>query len=167
MRPLPYIVPEQDAILNSGILLLVIQKLGKTARGKLLLNNERLLIFMYLIKNPTVMIKLLNLLGRPTPLLSEEDSHTVSSLAVNLDPLFDTDWIKHLLQRIASVGLLTVGYRKTDGFLYNLTEAGDSTAEKLTGNHFDKARDYIAALDPLKAEQTTTLNSTLNNIFRR
>lgn len=113
------------------------------------------------------MVSLLNELGRPVPLLSEEEVHSVSSLAVNLDPLFDTDWIKHLLQRIASGGLLTVRYRKADGFLYDLTEPGHKIAEKLTGNYFDKARDYISALDPLKSEPTNILNSALNNIFRR
>lgn len=167
MQSLPYVVPEQDNFLNSGILLLVIQNLGKSTRGKLLLNNERLLIFMYLIKNPIVMAKLLSELNRPTLLLSEVEAHSVSSLAVNMDPLFDTDWIKHLLQRVASVGLLTVSYRKSEGFLYDLTETGDKIAEKLTGNYFDKAREYISALDTLKAETTTNLNSALNLIFRR
>jgi hypothetical protein len=167
MRSLPYLVPEQDNFLNSGIVLLAIQNLGKTTRGTLLLNNERLLIFMYLIRNPLVMAKLLNQLGRPTLLLSEEEVHSVSSLAVNLDPLFDTDWIKHLLQRLASVGLLSVRYRKVEGFLYDLTEAGEKVSEKLTGDYFDKARKYISAIDSVKTEPTATLNSALNNIFRR
>lgn len=167
MRSLPYLVPEQDDSLNSGIVLLAIQNLGKTSRGRLLMNNERLLIFMYLIKNPLIMAKVLNQLGRSSPTLGEQDTHSVSSLAVNLDPLFDADWIKRLLQYIASVGLLTVKYRKAEGFLYSLTEAGDMIAEKLTGNYYDKVREYISALDTVKAESTTNLNSALNSIFRR
>lgn len=167
MRTLPYLVPEQDDFLNSGIVLLTIQKLGKTNRGRLLLNNERLLIFMYLIKNPLIMAMLLNMLGRPSLTLCESDAHSVSSLAVNLDPLFDTDWIKRLLQHIASIGLLTARYRKTEGFLYDLTESGGAKAGQLTGDYFEKVREYISALDPLKAESTTNLNSALNNIFKR
>jgi hypothetical protein len=167
MRSLPYLVPEQDDSLNSGIVLLTIKNLGKTSRGRLLMNNERLLIFMYLIKNPLVMAKVLNQLGRSSPTLGEQDTHSVSSLAVNLDPLFDADWIKRLLQYIASVGLLAVQYRKAEGFLYGLTEAGDKIAEKLTGNHYDKVREYISALDTVKAESTANLNSALNSIFKR
>jgi len=164
---LPYLVPEKDDFLNSGIVLLAIQSLGKTNRGRPLLNNERLLIFMYLIKNPIIMIRLLNQLGRPSPTLGEADVNSVASLAVNLDPLFDTDWIKRLLQRVASIGLLTAHYRKTEGFLYGLTESGEIIAEQLTGDYFEKVRDYISALDPIKAESTTNLNSALNNIFKR
>lgn len=167
MRSLPYFAPEQDDSLNSGIVLLIIQNLGKTTRGRLLMNNERLLILMYLIKNPLVMVKVLNQLGRPSPTLGEQDTYSVSSLAVNLDPLFDVDWIKRLLQYIASVGLLAVQYRKAEGFLYSLTEAGDLIADKLTGNYYDRVREYISALDTVKTESTNNLNAALNSIFRR
>lgn len=167
MRSLPYFVPEKSEYLNAGILLLIISALGQTKRGKLLLNNERLLFFMYLIKNPVLMSKLLLRLGRPTVALSDEDVFSVSSLAVNLDPLFDYDWIRQLLKHIAGLGLLAAEYKKSDGFLYKLTEEGGAVSDKLTGDYFDKVRDYLNALDPIKSESTSNLNALLNDIFKR
>ena len=112
MRSLPYVVPENSKFLNAAVLLLVVQTLGTSQKGKPLLNNERLLIFMYLIKNPVVMTRLLVLMGRSSLVLSDEEFNSVSSSAVNLDPLFDNGWIKNLLRQIASVGFLDSSYSK-------------------------------------------------------
>jgi hypothetical protein len=164
---LPYLVPERNQDLNVAILLLIVQNLGKTQRGKYLLNNERLLIFMYLIKNPVLMTQILGKLGRETVFLSVQESYSVSSIAVNLDPLFDNDWIKSLLKHVAGLGFLKATYRKADGFLYYLTDEGGQVVDKLRGDYFDKVRLYLKALDSIKSEPTTLLNSSLNNAFKR
>lgn len=167
MRSLPYLVPDKSKYLNAAVLLLVVQILGKSQKGKILLNNERLLIFMYLIKNPVVMTRLLARKGMPSLALSEEESYSVASLAVNLDPLFDNGWIKSLLQHIASIGFLDASYRKTDGFVYTLTEEGAIAADKLTGEYFKKVREYLQALDSIKTESTSSLNAMLNEVFKQ
>lgn len=167
MIKLPYIIPDNDRFLNVGLLLLIIQSLGKTSRGKLLLNNERILIFMYLVKNPPLIVEALGKLGRPIFYLTPEESHSVSSISVNLDPLFDNAWIKELLRHVASLGLLQAKFRKGDGFLYALTEKAENMTARLSGDYFDRVRDYLSHLESIKAETTSSLHSLLNNIFKR
>jgi hypothetical protein len=167
MRTLPYVVPDSSQYLNVAVLLLTLQVLGKSPRGNGLLNNERLMIFMYLVKNPVVMSKLLPRLGHSSPHLSCEDNFSVSSLAINVDSLFDNDWIKSLLKHIASLGLLDASYRKTDGFVYLLSVRGEQAVGELTGDYFDKVRGFLLALVPIKNATTSSLNAILNEIFRR
>lgn len=167
MRPLPYVVPDSSRFLNVGILLLVISILGKSQQGKALLNNERLLIFMYLVKNPIILAQLSVRLGSMQVDLTTEDVLSVSSLSVNVDSLFDHHWMKGLLKHLASLNLLAASYRKTDGFVYSLTEKGEQAAHALVGNHFEKVRRLLHALEPAKTQPTSSLNKILNDIFRR
>jgi hypothetical protein len=147
--------------------LLTLHSLGKSQRGKVLMNNERLMIFMYLIKNPIVMARLLTHFDLPSVHLASEDVYSVTSLAVNMDSLFDNEWIKGLLKHAASIGFLETSYRKADGFVYNLTESGELAVSNLAGNYFDKVRKFLHALGPIKGESNSSLNAKLNEIFRR
>jgi DNA-binding MarR family transcriptional regulator len=167
MRPLPYVVPDSSRFLNVSILLLTINILGKSQQGKVLLNNERLLIFMYLVKNPITLAQLLTRLGSTQVDLTPEDVLSVSSLSVNVDSLFDHHWIKGLLKHLASLDFLSANYRKADGFVYSLTEKGQQAASALVGNHFEKVRRLLHALEPAKTQSTSSLNKILNDIFRR
>jgi len=132
----------------------------------MLLNNERLLIFLYLLKNPVLLAKLLTKMGGTPPALRNEDVFSVSSLSVNVDSLFDTPRIKALLLHIASKGFLSAAYRKADGFVYTLTKSGEEAANALTGDYFDKIRALIAALEVVKLTPTPSLNAALSDIFR-
>ncbi|KQR85373.1 hypothetical protein ASG35_26595 [Burkholderia sp. Leaf177] len=141
--------------------------LGKSQQGKALLNNERLLIFMYLIKNPIILGQLLTRLGSTQIDLTTEDVLSVTSLSVNVDSLFDHHWMKGLLRHLASLNLIAASYRKADGFVYSLTEKGEQASNALVGNHFDKVRRFLRALEPAKTQSTSSLNNIINDIFRR
>ena len=167
MKSLPYIVPDDDAFLNAGLLLLIISCLSKTNRGKLLLNNEKVLIFMYLIKNPSLLVEVLQRLGRPAPRLTHEELYSVSSISVNLDPLFDHDWLKGLLMHVSSLGFLRADYRKGDGFMYSITDEAVAAVDNLTGDYFARVREYITHLDSIKGESVSSLNALLNTVFKR
>jgi hypothetical protein len=166
MRPLPFFVPDHSEALNVGLLLLILRALGISQRKKWLLNQERLLAFLYLIKHPVVLAKLLGRLDLISPALALEDTHSVASLAVNVDALFDHAHLKRLLRHAASHGLIAVSYRKTDGFLYALSEAGQAAADTLRGDYFDKARRYLDALEQVNSLSTAALNTTLSDIFK-
>lgn len=167
MRPLPYVIPDNSIFLNVGTLLLTISILGKSPQGKILLNNERLLIFMYLVKNPVILAQIASRIGSTQVDLAVEDALSVSSLSVNVDSLFDHNWIKSLLRHLASLDFLVAGYRKADGFVYSLTEKGAGAADALIGNYYEKVRRLLHALEPAKTQPTTSLNKMINEIFRR
>lgn len=163
---LPYLIPDSDKHLNAALVLLILSILAKSDRGKALINNERLLIFMYLIKNPVILVKVLEQIGRKGIQLSDAEFFSVGSISVNLDPLFDSGWIKSLLKHVAAQGFLQVEYRKADGFMYSLTETGKATASQLEGEYFDRVRGFLQSLVQVKSETTKNLNQLINNVFR-
>jgi hypothetical protein len=165
-RSAPYLIPDEDVNLNSALLLLVIFFLGRSVRGIPLLNNDRLLIFMYLIKNPVILDNVLEQVGRREIVLTEAEAFSVNSITVNLDPLFDRDWLKSLLMRLAAVDYIEATYRKADGFVYLLTQKGDAAVEEIKGVYFERIRTYLSNLQLLRSEPTSNLNKLINNIFR-
>lgn len=165
-RNTPYLIPDEDVNLNLALLMLVVLFLGKSVRGTPLLNNERLLIFMYLIKNPVILGNVLEQVGRREIELTEVEEFSVNSISINLDPLFDRHWLKSLLMRLSAAGYIMASYRKTDGFVYLLTENGEAVANKIDGPYFDRIRSYLTNLQLLRSEPTANLNRLINNIFR-
>lgn len=166
MNNLPYLIPDDDVDLNVALLLLLVEALGTSQRGKLLLNKEKLLLFMYLIKNPIMLDRLLVVLGDPGLNLSQTELYSVNSIAVNLDPLFDNRLIKPLLKICAAKKLISVSYRKDDGFMFLLTSEGHELVTKLSGDYFENIRDYLKRIKNLKSESITNLYRVLNDIFQ-
>lgn len=166
MPSLPYVVPDHSTHLNVGVLLLILKRLGITPRGKWMLTNERLLILLYLVKYPVVTAKLLGRLELRPPALTIEDSHSVASISVNVDTLFDHEYLRYLLMHAASRNLIAVSYRRPEGFVYALSPAGSELAAELAGDYFDKIDCYLAALEQIKSHSTASLNATLSEILK-
>jgi hypothetical protein len=167
MANIPYLIPDEDANLNSALVLLIINYLGRTSRGTQLLNNERLLIFMYLLKNPVILDNVLEQVGHREIELTEMEAFSINSISINLDPLFDREWLKSLLIRLAALGCIDATYRKTDGFMYALTTVGFQKVEGINGPYFDRIKDYLKNLEKIKSESTQNINKLINNIFRQ
>lgn len=163
---LPYAVPDSDINLNMALLTLILQFLPSSPRGLPNLNNDRLLILMYLVKNPTILVNVLDQIGKREIQLSDREIFSITSISVNLDPLFDRNWIKSLLQRLAAREMIATSYRKSEGFVYQLTPAGRLIADKLNGDYFERIKAYLHNLEKLKGESTANLNKLLNNTFR-
>lgn len=166
MTSLPYLIPDNDIDLNVAILLLIISNLEKSKKGKMLLNREKLLIFIYLIKNPIMLDRVLTALGDVSLELSEAEFYSVNSISVNLDPLFDIKWIKDLIKICTIKKLIKVAYRKDDGFMYLLTDDGSIITNRLEGNYFDTVKNYLKKIEFIKSVSTSSLNRLLNDIFQ-
>ncbi|WP_432432334.1 ABC-three component system middle component 4 [Janthinobacterium lividum] len=166
MVRIPYLNPDQDVNINTGLLILIIFFLGKSARDIALLNNDRLLIFLYLLKNPIILDNVLEQVGRREISLTNVELYSINSISINLDPLFDREWLKSLLMRLSAMGYLAITYRKTDGFMYLLTDSGREVAENISGPYFDRIKIYLKNLEMIKSESTTNINRLINNIFR-
>lgn len=157
----PYFIPDNDINLNSALVLIIISRLNRTTKGRLLLNNERLLHYYHLTKNPTVLNSTLVSFGLQPAHLEEHDLFSVSSIAKNLDPLYDYGKLRRMLLRLASLGLLTAQYRKTDGFMYGLTDKGFTFASGLSEGYFSTVRRYIDAMGELSGVSTTNLMASI------
>lgn len=159
---LPYRVPDNDLNLNISILLVTIAILGKTTRGKLLLNNERLRLCLYLVRNPVTLNAVLMSYDKPSVRLQSHDAYSVASISKNMDYLHDNRQLKILLQHAAALGVISVEYRKIEGFMYELSHIGMDIVEQLTGEYYVYLRSYAKALAQLNSVPTTSLNELVD-----
>lgn len=164
---LPYKTPDNDLTLNIAILLLIIGILGKSTRGKLLLNNERLRLAFYLLKNPTRLNEILAINNKPSVKLQIHDEYSVASISHNADALYDDHSTKVLLQYAAASNFIEVDYRKTDGFMYSLSLAGSELIDRLEGEYYDHLRSCAQALSRLNTVPTSSLNEQADHNRRR
>jgi hypothetical protein len=129
MNKLPFILPDRD--LNKALILLIFKYLGLSPRRIPLLNNERISVFFYFIKNPTVLEKTLSKYGRSNVALNHNEAASVNSISVNLDYLFDRQWIKTLIKNLVARKLIKPVYREKEGFLYQLSDSGVNASNSL------------------------------------
>ena len=161
MSELPYFNPDDDLSLNVGVLVIIIEKLGATPRGRLLLNNERLRAYLYLIKNPLILNRVLSIFGCPVAQLETYDEYSIVSIAANMDPLHDDRWLKRLLMVLAGYGFIDVNYKKTEGFLYRLSDKGREIERSMDGDYFSAVRNYVRAMASLSSISTSNLNAVI------
>lgn len=163
---LPFIEPEDDIYINLCVLLLLINSLAKTSRGTLKLNNNRLHVFLYLLKNPTALNKMLGILGKGNVTLQDRDTYSVTSISPNIDPLFDREALKSLLSVLVAKNLVLVTYKKDDGFFYSLSETGNNAVSDLNDEYLTEIKQLCEKLKTLLSYTESQLNKTINRIIR-
>lgn len=166
MTNLPYRIPDRELGLNLALMLMILKYLGKSKRGKLLVNNDKAQAFLYLIKNPVYLNRVLQLFNQPMVELSYTESFSITSISPDLDPLFDRSTLKALLVILSSKKLIEIKYRNKDGFFYYLSEAGEQIASDLHGSYFDAILKYIRCLEKVQAESATKLNNAINTVLK-
>lgn len=160
---LPYKVPDNDLSLNLGVILITIDILGMTSRKKLLLNSERLRLCLHLLKNPLVLNEILVFYEKPPARLQTHDEYSIASISQNFDTLHDGHQLRILLQYASASNLISVEYRKADGFMFLLSGAGKNLANKLEGEYFRHLRSFAIALTQLNSVPTSSLNEIVDN----
>ncbi len=164
---LPFISPDDNFHLNLGIVLIVTQTLGESSRGALKLNNERLHIYTYLVKNPVKLNLFLNVLGKGSALISPKDAYSVTSISSNVDPLFDRRNLKALITTLVGESLISVIYKKKDGFFYKLSDSGLEKANQLNTEYFYEVRLLCDTLKSTLSSSTSSLNKALNQVMQK
>lgn len=164
---LPFLEPEHDIYINLSVVLIIINTLGKTKRGTFKINNGKLHIFLYLIKNPTTLNKILALLGEKEVLLSECETYSITSISPNIDPLFDRAALKALLSILVAKNLVEVVYKKNDGFFYILNENGVKAAADFHDEYLLEVGKQCRQLKSILSISESQLNKTLNYIIRK
>jgi hypothetical protein len=165
MNVLPFIPLDEEVNLNIAILIIILSSLSKNKNGVLLLDKDKIQIFMYLIKNPSKLEEVLLLTGKKTAPIDTEDTFTMKSLSLNVDMLFDSMKVKSLLKKLALLGMLNVS--KVDGVsFFSLTECGDKVYQELDGEFFMKIKKLAKNIDKIKSLTFGKLNSLLNEVFK-
>ena len=163
---LPFKDPDYDLGLNMGIMLIIISLLSKTKRGKSVLNNDRLHIYLCLAKNPSILSRVISSSGGGNVNLEEIHSYSIATIAPSLDSLFDDEILKSLLMALISKDLVGVTYRKNEGFFYSSTEAGNQLSGKLGEDYFCEIKRFCSMMTGLQTKSVSQINIFLNQYLR-
>lgn len=164
---LPFLSPDDNFHLNIGITAIVIQTLSQSGKGTLKLNNERLHIYTYLVRNPVRLNQFLSMLGKGSVLVNPQDSYSVASIASNVDPLFDRESLKAVLTSLVAEKLVEVVYKKKEGFFYKLSQVGNDKAMALNGEYFLEIRLLCNKLKSTLSSSTSSLTKALNQVMQK
>lgn len=157
MTNLPYLDPNKELSLQAGVVLILLEKLAETKRGKLVLNFERLQVFFYLIQKPTSLNSVLRKAGKSTANLKYYETYSVNTVSHNIDALTDRSDLKAIIQYLASRSLLKCEYTKSEGFVFSLSEIGAAATAQLESVHFADLRRLAESLISLQTQSVTKL----------
>lgn len=90
MNDLPYIPLDEEFSLNLCILIIIIEGLGENKNHNAIMDINKAQIFMYLVKNPSKIMRAMYLFGKKIPIIEVEETHTIKGLSLNADILFDS-----------------------------------------------------------------------------
>lgn len=165
MNDLPYIPLDEEFNLNLGMLIILLMTLGINRAGNSVIDLDKSQIFMYLLKNPSKIDKVMLIAGKKKPEIDEEETYTIKSLSSNVDILFKNSKIKHLLRYMSAKGMLTVAKNDKKSYL-KLTDAGLEICENLTGSFYESVKRNALSLDSIKSLPTSKLYKILNEVFK-
>lgn len=95
------------------------------------------------------------------------DYYTVDTLSVNVDELFDRERLLTMIKILSSKKYLSTEYSSSEGFLFDLTDAGKSIASKLEAGYFRKIRLFIEQLSLLQSQSPSKLNGYINTVLKQ
>ena len=162
MYKLPFIIPEEDLELNLALLLMIIDNLSSTSTGIMILNNERLLLYFYLVKNPHNLNKLLISLSKKNIKLKSYELLSYKAEKHNTEILYDTSILKKYLQILLSKELIQISYNDKVGFLYQSTER---EIKQIDNNYFNRVLIFINKLKQTISIPTSKINTNLKHIL--
>ena len=167
MSSLPYLQPDKDFYLNVGIVMLIINGLAITKRKKKILTLDMLQAFYFFVTRPVFLNRVLEQSGKEKITMSEDEYYNVETLSVNFDELFDRDKLKLIIKFLSLKKWLELNYNEKDGFLLQLNTEGELRARSLSEGFFIKINRYIKQLKLLQSENSSKLNSYINQVFKQ
>jgi hypothetical protein len=166
MLSLPYLQIDNELDLNSSLLILLLDKLAINKNKNFKLDFSKLQFFLYLLKNPSKINKVLEISGRKLAILEDRFIFTIESESVNVDILYDKKRIRVLLRYLSIKGLLSVHNGSAGEIFFSLTEAGTDLSKKLKSNYLTSIRMHLDNLKVLQSLSSSKLFSILNQMFK-
>lgn len=161
---LPYFTPNKDIHLNTGLIILILEALAKTKKGKLCLNLEKLSFFFYIVKKPTILNEVLTYFGKPSIQLNDAEHYSVESISQDQDDLFNRGMIKDIIKILSKKNLIAIEYKAPNGFMLYLSEDGVSVSKDLRAGFFLSAIKYLEGLKTIQSTPITKLAASMESI---
>lgn len=163
---LPYIPLDEEYSLNIAMLAIAISVLSHSKKGGLVLDINKLQIFLYLIKNPSKIDSALSVSGKKPACVEPQLTYTIKSFSSNVDILFNNSKVKYLIKIMSLRGLLAAEKKSDESVKLFLSDKGKKFAESFTEGYFKEIKRLATALLPLQVLPTSKLNSVINQVFK-
>ncbi|MDR6551907.1 ABC-three component system middle component 4 [Paenibacillus qinlingensis] len=165
MITLPFIIPDNDYNLRLARILIVINELAYTKKGKFVLNLDRLSMYDHLLKNPVLLQGVLNAEGQGRLMeLKDEEKDTIGSLFPNRASLYDSGAIKRILYSLFYWGYVSAEHDKEGHIFYYSTNPGKEFLSGLESPYFLRTQSLSKTLIVLQKLSNTQLQKIINSI---
>ncbi|MFP7442899.1 ABC-three component system middle component 4 [Bacillus infantis] len=162
---IPFIIPENDINLRIARFLTIIDTLPYTQRGKLVINIDKLIIFDFLVKNPFLLRKVLEVKHRIKLKLLNEEYGSVTTLFPSKMSLVDIQSAKELIKLMISYNMLKVEEDKEELF-YTLSDNGKSIFNELDTEYVIRIKELCKTMLVLRSLGTSELKKIINPLVK-
>lgn len=153
-----FIEPEFDLHYRSLRLLLIINKYSLNTKGNKLLTLEKIMLFDFLVANPTVFQKLLEFYNIELQLRYVEQN-VIENFSYNSYLLTEKEY-RLLLNILISNGFIELEVKNNQIF-YSITNNGVQFLEDIDNNSMERLLELIGFLEKIKSKNINELKNLL------
>ncbi len=162
MDKLPFLSLDDDFLLNSLELIILIGVVSLNNRKKPTLNNGKIQVFLYLIKNPNILNRVLRYLNKNEVKLRDNELNSIRSISVNIDGLYKPYQVKEILQYAVCLDLIHVSNIESET-VYQLSPNGKNIFSSLNSDYFIRLKELSKYITPLRSKSLNQINSLIGN----
>lgn len=166
MDKLPFLSLDNDFLLNSLELIILLGVTSLNTRKKPTLNNGKIQALLYLVKNPHILNRVLRSLNKKEVKLRRNEINSVRTISVNIDSLYKTHKLKEILQYAVCSNLIRVSSIKTET-VYQLSSRGQEVFSSLRSEHFKRVKEFSKHVIPLRSKSINQINLLIGSELKR
>lgn len=160
-----FILPENDINLRLSRLLVIINELAYTQRGKLVINIDRLTLFDFLVRNPLLLKNVLKVKSNTILKLLNEEFGSIATMYPSKVSLIETTTTKVLIKILVSYDMLTVIQYEGELY-YTLSDKGKLFISEIETDYVVRMKELCKSMLVLRSVSTNDLREIINPVIR-
>ena len=146
--------------------LVIMDLLAYSKTGKYILNNDRLIIFDFLLRYPFILKKVVEVKNEKLSIkLNNEEIGSITTLYPSNSALLDTKSTKNLIKLMLSYNLMSIQIDKSEMF-YILTDNGKMILSELDTEYIRRMKELCNAMIILKSTTINELRKIIKPLIR-
>lgn len=163
-KDLPFVIPENDLELNLLLVYTVVYYLYETSTKKQILDMERLTIYVYLVKNPHILYRVLIKLSKKIFVLKSYEVLSFKADNNDSESLYDNKILKYYIQILMTNNLIKTEYNEKIGFVFSPTSEANNYMN-FDNKYFQRILNFIEKLKQINSTSLSQINTTIKNIL--
>ncbi|AXH13043.1 ABC-three component system middle component 4 [Halarcobacter bivalviorum] len=164
LKNLPFITPEDDFELNLLLTFQIVYFLNSTARGLNILDIERLSIYVYLLKNPHILHRVLIKLGKKRFTLKSYETSSYKSERNDTETFYDNKIVRYYTQLLASNNLISITYNEKIGFVFTPNKDTEKYINA-DSEYFKRNITLIEKIKQISSTSVSKINTAIKSIL--